>query len=381
MRRIACFVGTCLNVCLMTVLFSGLLIASNVVITKSFAHESATIPQAQLMGVSQILKSSDLVASDLRSPAIEREPSYCSNLAEFTCSGESYASRKRSIFEYSGRCLREEMGKNPKDETSPTFEAEYAAYISSVEKKILDSDRVRLERFFDEMKKNLITSVNAEKNLSGAKKKEYAARVEKVKLLWPSEHVKIGGSREFRNTCGEFGLEENASYAVFASGATYVVVCPGRIVAALKDSVGCDQPKLDLSSMIYTLSHELGHSIGGNFMEFDKKNGVWVKKEDQSYGNFQTCMKGKYNEYPQKDYGEAAADYWASQSMALYFKAHPETRESTVKKTMAGLCGTSLTHRHLPGDVRIRDLIGTQANLRASLGCTNASASDKTCAL
>lgn len=381
MRRIACFVGTCLNVCLMTVLFSGLLIASSVVISKSFAAESSTTPQAPLLGVSQILKSTDLVVSDVRSPAIEREPTYCSNLAEFTCSGENYASRKRSIFEYSGRCLREEMGKNPKDETSPSFEADYAAYISSVEKKILSADRAQLESFFEEMKRNLVTSVNAEKKLSAAKKKEYVARVERVKLLWPSEHVKIGGSREFRNTCGEFGLEENASYAVFASGATYVVVCPGRIVAALKDTIGCERPQLDLGSLIYTLSHELGHSIGGNFMEFDKKAGVWVKQEDQSYGNFKTCMKGKFNEYPQKDYGEAAADYWASQSMALYFKSHPETRESTVKKTMAGLCGTSLTHRHLPGDVRIRDLIGTQTSLRASLGCTNTTGNSKTCTL
>ncbi len=347
MRWIANAVETLLSVSFLAILFTGLLIGANFFISQSLAQ---TVTRN---GVTQ----TDDIA---RAPAIPPEPGYCKNLTSLTCQEETYASRKQSILEYAGRCFR--------DETTKT-QGDFLGYITMIESKVLKNPSV-FKSFFGEVKKTLIAALEAEPGLTPAKKKEYLGRLKSLQWLSAVDHIKLGGAEEFKKTCGERGLEENASYTVFADGSHYVVVCPGRFIAAMEKSTGCYSSELNLSSMIYTLSHEMGHSIGGNFVSFDSKKKIWVTTDDVSYLGFKTCMKEKFSEFIQKDYGEASADYWASKTMARYFaKNRKINRDTTFKSTMAGLCGTSETARHLPGNVRIQDVIGGQNELRVELGC------------
>jgi len=339
MRRIAIYTAqifqTILNVSFLAILFTGLLIGANFFIAQSFAQTVSALPP---------------------------EPAYCKNLTTLTCQEETYASRKQSILEYSGRCLKDETAK---------AEGDFLTSIAMIEGKVL-KDPNAFKVFFDEVKNTLISAMESESALSAAKKNEFRTRLKSLRWLSAVDHIKMGGVEEFKKTCGESGLEENASYTVFASGAHYVVVCPGRFIAAMEKSTGCYSPTLNLASMIYTLSHEIGHSIGGNFFTFDSKNRNWIKSDDSSYLGFQSCMMEKFSEFQLKDYGEASADYWASKAMARYFEKNSKlSHELTFKSTMAGLCGTSETSRHLPGNVRIQDLIGGQIELRTQLGCLN----------
>lgn len=356
MRRIAHFFETILSVSFLAILFTSLLIGANFFISQSFAQTVTA------HGISQ----TDEI---LRAPAILPEPAYCKNLTDLTCQSENYASRRMAILEYSGRCLRDESTK---------VKGDFVGYISMVEAKVL-RDPKSFRKFFSQIKAHLVRALKNELALSPTKKKEFAARLESLQWLSASDHIKMGGIEEFKRTCGEWGMEENASYTVFADNTHYVVVCPGRFITALEKSTGCYSSHLDLSSMIYTLSHEMGHSIGGNFFSYDQNKKLWIRSDDKAYLGFQTCMKEKFSEFPQKDYGEASADYWASKAMASYFEQHKSFSQNlTFKNTMAGLCGTTPTSRHLPGNIRIQNLIGGQKELRTQLGCQTPR-DDRTC--
>lgn len=339
MRRIACF----LNTCLMSVLFLGLLVSANIFISQAIA---STEPALALGS--------------------------CESLSESLCSGNDVFKRKRSVFEVAGRCFKNELKLIPKSESgTPLNEKEFITYLESFEKRF-QTEWPKIENLFLNVKSSMKISVRSSTSLNEKTKNDYIQLLEKTSLIRPSSHVRMGGSNEFKKTCGEYGLEDNGSFIRFADGKQFILLCPGRILAAMQGSRNCSQTRVSIDDLLYTLSHELGHSIGGNFARYDSKTETWRIQEDPYFKEFSGCMKRRFPEFPQMDYGEASADYWASQSMAVVFKERGlnavESREK-ISKAVSGLCGTKIGNRHLPGDVRIERMITAQKSIRDQIGC------------
>ncbi len=340
MRRIACF----LNACLMSVLFLGLLVSANIFISQTFA---ATAP-------------------------IQMTSGSCESLSETLCSGSDTSKRKRSVFEVAGRCFNNELKSMPKSETgTDAYEYEYVTYLEAFEKRF-SKDWPSIEALFTTVKAATQASVQSNPTLNTKTKIDYTELLQKTHLILPSQHVKIGGTAEFKKTCGEYGLEDNGSFVRFADGKQFILLCPGRILASMGSGKSCPDTHASTDDLLYTLSHELGHSIGGNFARYDAKNEKWKIQEDPYFKEFSGCMKQRFAEFPQMDYGEASADYWASQSMSVVLKQNGfnvvESRNK-ISKAISGLCGTKIGSRHLPGNIRIERLITAQKNIREQIGC------------
>lgn len=338
MRRIACF----LNACLMSVLFLGLLVSGNIFISRAFAD------------VTPVATGS------------------CAQLSESLCGNSDTQKRKRSVFEVAGRCFPSELKAIPKSESgSKEHEAEFIAYLEGFEKRTR-ADWPQVEALFMSIKAATKASVRASTTLTQKTKANYVELLEKTHLILPSEHVRVGGTSEFKKTCGEYGLEDNGSFIRFADGKQFILLCPGRILAAMGSAEPCAKAKVSSDDLLYTLSHELGHSIGGNFARYDTRSESWKIREDPYFVEFSGCMKKRFSEFPQADYGEASADYWASQSMSVLLKDQGLSADASrlkISKAVSGLCGTQIGTRHLPGAVRIERLITAQKNIREQIGC------------
>jgi hypothetical protein len=185
----------------------------------------------------------------------------------------------------------------------------------------------------------------------------------------------VGGYYE---ACGEHALSDRV-YTQYHDGRWFLVVCAGRLIAAVGSGAHAES---NFRNLVRVISHELGHTIDSGVM-----SGL--------YSDFTSCLANREREVNGRSLftsvywvgtrsTEITADFWAIQSVAEYLRSregrrlNPRGRLEFLREAYAALCESEDDGTHPDGRYRVEVLLRGDAGIQAIMGCGPTPA---TCAL
>lgn len=254
--------------------------------------------------------------------------------------------------------------------------AYYTGYFRALERALAKESKgesLLLKSDFELSRSFLSQALTSSASILSAVRDQMNAKVLRVRLGVVEDLAQNKGSLErFLMICGPDGMEPDAFMDDdWREGETPVFICPGTIAASLRP--GRSRNIVNRDGFIFTMGHELGHSID------------WERFPD-AYKKMKNCLERKYwqGDNPIKEYMiEMSADHWGAEVLGRYLKEKVarNEREQALISSIADLCRLEANENYPSGEFRIGVLLRRNLTLESSLGCRPVGHSEPRCDL
>ncbi|MBI3556463.1 MAG: hypothetical protein HY074_09390 [Deltaproteobacteria bacterium] len=191
--------------------------------------------------------------------------------------------------------------------------------------------------------------------------------------------------------CGADHMGDNA-FQTSVGGQRVVIFCAGTFLRA--EGSGEDRVK-NFRNIFGVIGHELGHTIdpgpfpktyekymscvaNGNIDGMTSTGGTFTGSTDEIEAQLRGNISASHR-------GEIVADFWSAQAAVAYFNEAPQLgaqeRFDMLRQSWSLYCGSGDDGNHPLGHYRIANVLGLDPGIRKALGCQDAPAKEKACAI
>ncbi|MBI2068972.1 MAG: hypothetical protein HYT79_00075 [Elusimicrobia bacterium] len=271
-----------------------------------------------------------------------------------------------------------------KAENSALEERIYDHYIRNIGRELhrllhdedLTSQFMRMNDYY-KMRRAMGAAIDAQ-DLPDETKGTMKGKVGDLEFIWPDQFFLEGNEiskeerDEFKMFCGFDGMNYRDAYFNVRNNKTYMVLCPGTLLAAV--TPGLEGVPMSLSARFEYLAFVIGHEIG---------HIIDTREHAGAFDRMSGCVANEFVPSPSNYMREISADYWSAEALFQHLNNNGDQEEirNFLTRSFNIICLGDDDGKHPAVIIRLNTFIGRNPNLRRIAGCEPPIAAEPACTI